>query len=759
MPRNRQRKTEIGLHTEEQMRNALNMIVEGQTIRAVSKLTKIPFTTLQRYYKKLSNSLAQDPTSSISLTPNYAVRKIFTSTQEKAIADYIIKCSQMFYGLTTIDSRKLAYEMAMLNNIQVPQKWHDTKLAGVEWLYGFRKRHSILSLRTPEGCSLSRATSFNRHNVKLFFDNLENVMSREIVFGNGTRVFNLDETNTMTVQKSAKVLAVKGQKQVSKVTSAERGTLVTTCYIVSALGNTLPPVMIFPRVHFKQHMINEAPPGTLGLATQSGWINGELFVKTLQHFISHTNSCKNNPSLLILDNHESHICIEALNLAKENGVTIITVPPHSTGKMQPLDVGVFGPFKTAYNKAVDGWMMRNPGKTFSIYDVAGCVKEAHLKSMTPSNICNAFRATGIFPFNRDVFTDLDFAPSEVTDRQYEPNPVDIEQEINFCNDENDDKNRTRSPSPSILPPLQTPSAIEDDLILFTNCQNTPSNNIFLENCDQLPIQFLNDTQPEQSISSIAPQNQDLIQPPCTPVKLCHSVPDLNILSVNPSFASCCDQTPKPSTSGGLNTQTRTFISPLEFRGLPKAAPRKGGRTDRRKGKTMIATDTPEKAEIERRAEELKHKKAKVQIKAAVKRKVLDNNSSSEDDDRISIYSEEEPMLEEEAEVLTINPDKFIPLNSLPKEGDFVLILFEVKSKHIYYIARVIGEKDEETEVSFLRKSVKNPNKFHLPVIPDLATVPLHDIKMILPKPGFTGSTKRTQGLYYFDVDFSNIDLR
>lgn len=137
------------------------------------------------------------------------------------------------------------------------------------------------------------------------------------------------------------------------MTSAERGTLTTTCYIVNALGNALPPVIIFPRFHFKQHMVAEAPTGSLGLATPSGWMNSELFVKTMQYFINYSSSSNDNPSLLIYDNHESHICIEALNLAKENGVTVLTMPPHSTGKLQPLDVGIFGPFKTAYNKAVD----------------------------------------------------------------------------------------------------------------------------------------------------------------------------------------------------------------------------------------------------------------------------------------------------------------------------------------------------------------------------------------------------------------------
>ena len=47
----------------------------------------------------------------------------------------------------------------------------------------------------------------------------------------------------------------------------------------------------------------------------------------------------------------------------------------------------------------------------------------------------------------------------------------------------------------------------------------------------------------------------------------------------------------------------------------------------------------------------------------------------------------------------------------------------------------------------------------MPNVPDMAIVRVQDIKMILPQPGFTGTTKRTQGLYYFDVDFTRIDLR
>lgn len=170
-------------------------------------------------------------------------------------------------------------------------------------------------------------------------------MLRSPNFCNGTRVYNLAETSTTTVQRPPKVLGPKG-KNISKVTNGERGVLVTTCCIVSASGHALPPAMVFPRKKFQTHMLHGAPSGTLGLAASSGWMNAEIFVGVVKHFIQHTSASKDNPALLIMDNHESHLSLEALNLAKASGVTVLTLHPHTTARLQPLDVGLNGPFKT-----------------------------------------------------------------------------------------------------------------------------------------------------------------------------------------------------------------------------------------------------------------------------------------------------------------------------------------------------------------------------------------------------------------------------
>ena len=63
---------------------------------------------------------------------------------------------------------------------------------------------------------------------------------------------------------------------------------------------------------------------------------------------------------------------------------------------------------------MDGWMRSHPGRIVTIYDVPSLVAETQLHSLTIRNIQNGFRVSGVHSYNRNVFTDEDFAPAEVT---------------------------------------------------------------------------------------------------------------------------------------------------------------------------------------------------------------------------------------------------------------------------------------------------------------------------------------------------------
>lgn len=194
-------------------------------------------------------------------------------------------------------------------------------------------------------------------------------------------------------------MAKKGVKQLGCMTNAERGSNITMIAAINAGGGFIPPMLIFPRVKFHDYMLKGAPVGSIGGTNPSGWSNEELFLKFLLHFIKYSNASIENPVVLLLDNHESHISVAAIRTAKDNGVIMATFHPHTSHKMQPLDVGVFGPFKTFYNRAMKDWMCRpgNISKPATIYDIPELVNRAFTLAFTPNNILAGFCATGIEP--------------------------------------------------------------------------------------------------------------------------------------------------------------------------------------------------------------------------------------------------------------------------------------------------------------------------------------------------------------------------
>ncbi|XP_065674023.1 uncharacterized protein LOC136090970 [Hydra vulgaris] len=142
------------------------------------------------------------------------------------------------------------------------------------------------------------------------------------------------------------------------MTCGERGYSITIIGEINVQGGYTPPMLIFPRKKFKDFMLKASPKGTLGGANPSGWSNEDLFLGFMKHFVKHTRSSKENPSILLLDNHESHISIPTIQLAKYNRITMVTFHPHTSQKMQPLDRGVFSSFKTYYNNKMKDWMLK-----------------------------------------------------------------------------------------------------------------------------------------------------------------------------------------------------------------------------------------------------------------------------------------------------------------------------------------------------------------------------------------------------------------
>ena len=497
------------------------------------------------------------------------------------------------------------------------------------------------------------------------------------------------------------VVAETGKKQVGSVTSAERGELVTVVCAVNAAGNATPPMFVFPRVKFKDCFMVGAPPGAKGTATRTGWMNEDIWPEFLHHLIQHTNCTPDRLILLILDNLKAHISLKAIEICKSNGIVLLTIPPHTSHHMQPLDVTVYGPFKSQYSQALDGWMRSNPGKTISIYQTAGLVNEAFMSAVTPRNITSGFRCTGIFPYNRDIFPDEAFAPSMVSDR---PNP-----EL----------------QPAIADDLDGPPPADD--------LDGPPPGDDLDGPP--PGDDLDGPPPADDLDGPSPADDPPAdEPPTAPA--------------DPSTAHGPHGCASPADSDVPRVPSRPgYVSPHEILPLPKCPPRT--QTKRKRVKTAIITDTPEKQAIEEaykeRQKKLAGKKQNSKEKGKPKKKATKRKiivSSTEESD-VSVPLDDESSEDERSD----------PENKDLSVGDFVMINFTTKHRSVRYIGMVKKVEDDEILTQFLRKIQGNTKMWERPTFAikdkDVAYVPKADVVRKLPQPKTPGGTTRREQLFVF----------
>lgn len=394
------RKTNQASWSEDQMRSAMEE-ARNSTINSASKKYGIPIGTLHRHLKSgdASKKLGR-------------YRPIFSKELEQKIYELAVERDRVFYGLTKDTLQELAYQLAVQNNIPHPFKG---ERAGKAWLEGFMKRFPELTYRTPEPTALARCSAFNETQVNRFYDNLWTILSKHDFINRPDDIYNMDETGVKTsASKPPKVISVKGKKQVGVISSAEKGQLTTIICACSATGRFIPPCFIFGnRKRMNERLLDGAPNGAQAWCSESGWITNPTYNNWLEIFIEKTRPTKEKPVLLVMDNHATHQNLDGLKLAREKHVIIVSIPPHTSHKLQPLDVAVYRSFKIAFEKAVDTFQKNHPGRRITQFDIAGLVCSAFEKSATVQNATSGFKKSGIFPFNRNLFSELDYAPASV----------------------------------------------------------------------------------------------------------------------------------------------------------------------------------------------------------------------------------------------------------------------------------------------------------------------------------------------------------
>lgn len=141
--------------------------------------------------------------------------------------------------------------------------------------------------------------------------------------------------------------------------------------------------------------------GVVFTASQSGWTNDSLGFEWLKYFDRRSREkldSSNDYRLLILDGHGSHMTVRSFEYCIKHRILLAVFPPHSTHRLQPLDITMFRPFAMNYSKHLNNWFVDRMGACrVSKSDFFDIFWPSYTETFTEKNILSAFKRAGINP--------------------------------------------------------------------------------------------------------------------------------------------------------------------------------------------------------------------------------------------------------------------------------------------------------------------------------------------------------------------------
>lgn len=384
--------TKRGTWTAQQLEDAMTS-VKNNTMGVNKAAIKfgIPKTTLKDRLKKNCNKK----------TPRLGPPSCLGDAAEQKLVNHIKKLQS--YGFAPDRKSVRTWAFLLAEKLGVKHKFNkESGQAGYDWLQLFLHRHPDISIRKAEGVSIARATGMCKENCKHYFELLGKILDEHELHTKPSHIFNVDETGLQMNNKPGQVLAAKGSKNVSSITSGEKGETISVIACCNAEGTFLPPYVIFKGKHKKLEYLDGMPNGSnMAMGEKSAYVNGPIFFDWLKnHFLLRKPT---GSVLLILDGHTSHTnSVEVLEFCEENSIILLCLPSHTTHYLQPLDRSFFKSLKSNFYMACNNYIRTNPTRKLSRHQFGKLLGFAWNMSASVKNGVAGFRASGISPYNPEI---------------------------------------------------------------------------------------------------------------------------------------------------------------------------------------------------------------------------------------------------------------------------------------------------------------------------------------------------------------------
>ncbi|GFO38286.1 Jerky protein [Plakobranchus ocellatus] len=241
----------------------------------------------------------------------------------------------------------------------------------------------------------------------------------------------------------------------------------------------MPPYVLYSAKNLRVSWTEGGPDGSRYNVSDKGWLDQSCFHDWFCcHFIPFLSAAR--PVVLIFDGHASHLNPETIKEAVKNQVIIPKLPPNSTHFLQPLDVGVYGPAKTAWEAILVRFARQNLGVSLSKELFPSLLKSLwESESLSAHNVKAGFKKCEVIPLDASqispsIYESAEFfdllqqtpSPSSSNDSPPQPSTPSITTQTV------DSAPQPSSPpttTPAVVPspqPSTSPSATPEDILFF-----------------------------------------------------------------------------------------------------------------------------------------------------------------------------------------------------------------------------------------------------------------------------------------------------
>ncbi|XP_037794933.1 uncharacterized protein LOC119590332 [Penaeus monodon] len=256
------------------------------------------------------------------------------------------------------DNRDIVHDYLIANEISTPFK--DNR-PGRDWVNSFLLRHNMTLKKGGQMQLARKSVTSDPFVIYGFYDMLEKEMDRLNIKDRPECIYNLDETGFPMDPSKSKTIGSKGEKTVRLTHGANREniTVLATC---CADGTCLDPLTLAKK------------------------------------------TANTRPLLVILDGHLSHTSLTTVEVAIQENISLIKLPPHCTDLLQPLDVACFAPMKSNYDAKLTQYVQttgaREPLRKSGFVNMLCSIWR---QSLSENNIKAGFKATGLMPIDKTKY--------------------------------------------------------------------------------------------------------------------------------------------------------------------------------------------------------------------------------------------------------------------------------------------------------------------------------------------------------------------